>query len=123
MRAVRVGIDSVEIGRLKESVERGSDRFLRRVYSEEEIQMLCQKGMKAESLAANFAVKEAFSKAIGTGVVGFRLNEVSTLRDELGAPYIKLSGAALELVGDYNFTVSITHTETTATAIVIAYKE
>jgi len=44
------------------------------------------------TIAANFAAKEAFSKALGTGVRGFLLAEVSVLRNELGAPYLALSG-------------------------------
>lgn len=50
--------------------------------------------MNPETIAANFAAKEAFAKALGTGVRGFSLNEVSVLRGELGAPYIKLAGNA-----------------------------
>lgn len=113
---MRVGIDSVEISRIKKSLE--IDGFRKKVYSPAELEFL----KREESFAANFAAKEAFSKALGTGIRGFSLNEISVLRDKLGAPYLKLEGAAAEAVKGYTFTVSLTHTRETATAIVIAYR-
>ena len=114
-----VGIDTVEITRIQKALEiRG---FKERVYSPAELEMLEKKGRPAQSFAANFAAKEAFSKALGTGVAGFSLNEVSVLRDKRGAPYIELSGRAEELAKEKSFTVSLTHTRLDATAIVIAY--
>lgn len=112
---MRVGIDSVEISRIKKSLE--IPGFAKKVYSPEELEFL----KRAESYAGNFAAKEAFSKALGTGIRGFSLNEISVLRDSLGAPYLKLDGKALEAAKGLSFTVSITHTKDIATAIVIAY--
>ena len=63
----------------------------------------------------------AFGKALGTGVRDFELNDVTTLNDKLGAPYIILTGKALEIAGDKNISVSISHTKEYATAIVIIY--
>ncbi len=116
---MRVGIDSIEISRIEKSLE--INGFLEKVYSKAEIELFKSRNFKLETIAANFAAKEAFSKALGTGLRGFSLNEVSILRDELGCPYILLSGKAEELAKDLSFTVSITHTKTVATAIVIAY--
>lgn len=115
---MNVGIDSVEISRIEKSLE--IKGFLERVFSAEEIDFFKSRNMRAESIAANFAAKEAFSKALGTGIRGFSLNEISVLRDELGAPYLTLSGKALEVSAGLSFKVSITHTQTTATAIVLA---
>lgn len=116
---MRVGIDSIETERIAKSLE--INGFLEKVYSDNEIELFKARSFKAETIAANFAVKEAFSKALGTGVRGFSLNEVSVLRDELGCPYLELEGNAKEIANGLNFTVSITHTKTVATAIVIAY--
>lgn len=116
---MRVGIDSVEIGRIEKSLK--INGFIERVYSLDEIELLKSRKMRSETAAANFAAKEAFSKAMGSGIVGFSLNEVSVLRDDSGAPYISLCGRAKELAAGLNLAISITHTETTATAIVIAY--
>lgn len=118
---MRAGIDSVEIDRIAKSLE--INGFLERVYSSEEIKLLQARNMRPETAASNFAAKEAFSKALGSGIRGFSLNEVSVLRDELGAPFISLSGKAREAAGELRFTVSITHTKSVATAIVIAYQQ
>ena len=116
---MRVGIDSIEIDRISKSLEISG--FLEKVFSEKEIELFKARNFKAETVAANFAVKEAFSKALGTGIRGFSLNEVSVLRDELGCPYLELAGNAKEVAYGLNFSASITHTKTVATAIVIAY--
>ena len=117
----KIGVDLVEISRIKKSVE--SKRFVKRVFSEKEIALFSAKAKPFQSMAGNWAAKEAFSKALGTGVSGFSLNEVSVLRDELGAPYLELSGNALALAEGFDFSVSITHTDTLAEAVVIVYRK
>ena len=116
---MRVGIDTVEISRVEKSL--GIKGFKERVFSAKEIEMLDKKSGYVQSYAANFAAKEAFSKALGTGIRGIKLSDISILRDELGAPYIVLSGEAANSAKGLNFTVSLTHTNRDATAIVIAY--
>lgn len=117
---MRTGIDIIEIRRIEKSIS--NRHFIERVYSPEEIEICERKKNRAESYAGRFCVKEAFAKALGTGVRGFELSEVSTLSDSLGCPYISLKGKALELAGDYKFSVSISHTKEYATAIVIMYE-
>ncbi len=114
---MRVGTDVIDVGRVKKSLE--IKGFMEKVYSPAELEFL----KRPESFAGNFAAKEAFSKALGTGVRGFSLNEVSVLRDSLGAPYLELSGKAGEAAKGLSFTVSISHTKDTAVAVVIAYGE
>lgn len=116
-----VGIDTVEIERIRKSCANG--RFMEHVFSTEEQEHLSQKRDPYPSAAADWAAKEAFSKALGTGVRGFELNEVSCLRDELGAPYLVLTGKAKQAAEGLAFSVSLTHTAELASAIVIAYKE
>ena len=115
-----VGIDTVEIDRIRKSCANG--RFMEHVFSAEELDLLGQKRDPYPSAAANWAAKEAFSKALSTGVRGFELNEVSCLRDELGAPYLVLTGKAKQAAEGLAFSVSLTHTAELASAIVIAYK-
>ena len=119
----RVGVDLVEIARIEKSVK--SRRFTERVFSEKEIALFSSIKNALESMAGNWAAKEAFSKALGTGVRNFSLNEVSVLRDELGAPYIELTGCAKRIAEEagLEFTVSITHTAQLAQALCIAYKK
>jgi holo-[acyl-carrier protein] synthase len=119
---IRTGIDLVELPRMKKALE--NPRFLTRVFSKEEQELFASRKDPLEGIAANFAGKEAFSKALGTGVRGFSLSEVSVLRDELGAPYLKLSGKALEIAQKegWTFSISLTHTEHYASAVVVAYR-
>jgi len=102
-----------------------SPRFLTRVFSDAENILFQSRGFSAQTVAVNFCAKEAFSKAIGTGIRGFSLNEVSALRDELGKPYLQLSGKAKEIAEEKRlvFDVSLTHTGEYAAAVVIAYTE
>ncbi|NLK70905.1 MAG: holo-ACP synthase [Clostridiales bacterium] len=116
---MRVGIDIIEVERIKRSMK--NSRFLSKVFSREELELFEQRRYNPETIAGRFCVKEAFGKALGIGVREFELNEVATLNDELGAPYIVLKGKALEIAGDKNISVSISHTKEYATAIVIIY--
>ena len=88
-----IGVDMTEISRVSKACSRES--FIKRVFSEREADLYRD---KPEKLAAGFAAKEAFSKALGTGVRGFSMREVELLRDELGKPYYEFSGKAEEIV-------------------------
>ena len=118
-----VGIDLVEIDRIKKGCE--NKHFIDRVYSRDEQQMFCKERIRYDSLAGNWAAKEAFSKALGTGVRDFLLTEVEVLRDDLGAPFLRLSGSAAKRAEErgLSFSVSITHTKELAQAIVIGWRE
>lgn len=116
-----VGIDITDISRIEKSAS--SKRFMTRVFSEKELEFFSSKKNLYPSMAGNWAVKEAFSKALGTGVRGFSLNEISVLREENGKPYLELSGNAADIAKGLSFSVSVSHTDTLATAIVIAFKE
>ncbi|MDD5886577.1 MAG: holo-ACP synthase [Oscillospiraceae bacterium] len=120
---IKVGIDLTEIDRIAENL--GSEAFLRRVLGEEERAYYQEHGMRAESIAAAFAAKEAFSKAMGTGVRGFLLKEVQVAHDDLGRPFYRFSGTAAEMVEarGLTFELSLTHSKTTAAAVAVAYKE
>ena len=117
-----VGIDMIEIERIKRCSAK--PRFMERVFSEKELALFLSKKNPTESMAGNWAAKEAFSKAVGTGVRDFSLCEISILRDNLGAPYIELEGKAKELADrlGLDFSVSTTHTHELASAVVIAFK-
>lgn len=118
---LRVGTDLVELARIEKSVCR--ERFVKMVYSEAEREMFSAMAHPLPSMAGNWAAKEAFSKSLGTGVRNFKLSEVEVLRDALGAPYIRLTGNALQIAEKMNldFSVSITHTASLASATVIAF--
>ena len=117
------GIDLISINRIEKSL--ANPRFLTRVFSVAEIDMFRQREYPIQTIAANFAAKEAFSKALGTGIRGFRWNEISVLRDSLGKPYFLLEGRAKYLAeqAGLRFSLSLSHTDDTAAAFVIGYSD
>ncbi len=113
----------VEISRIKKSMQ--NKKFLKFILGSEEYFELEKKKFPIQSVAANFCAKEAFSKAIGTGVRGFGIENVQILRNELGKPYIFLTNNALKIAQDRNldFSVSLTHTKNYACAVVICFNK
>lgn len=118
-----IGVDIIEINRVENAIERTTS-FLGKVFNESEILYVKNKKNKYESLAGNFAAKEAFSKALGTGVRGFSLREIEITRDTLGKPGILLHGKAKEIVEKENLNIhlSISHSNTNAVAYVVLEK-
>lgn len=120
MAIVGIGMDMVCIARMERAVQ--SEHFTQRVFGDEERALFEARGWRAEVQAANFAAKEAFGKAIGTGILHeFSLNEVQALRNELGAPYFSFSGRAQELMCQRGWTahLSLTHEGEYACAFVV----
>lgn len=117
------GIDIVEISRIEKSLS--NPRFLTRLFGVSEYEQYLDKGSKPQFLAGNFCAKEAFSKALGTGIRGFALSEVEILRDDLGKPYFLFSGKAKEIVETRRlcFDISISHSDGMAIASVICWEE
>ena len=120
--AVAVGIDVIEIDRIERVLTLYGERFLRKVYTERERERY--RGRVPE-LAARFAVKEATSKALGTGIRGIRWQEMEVLANRRGKPVLVLHGEAArraELLGLDAFDVSLTHSRTDAMAFVVALR-
>ena len=112
-----LGVDLVEISRIKRAIERYRKRFIERVYTPTEIRY-CQFKFKPEvSFAARFAAKEAVLKALGTGITaegGFRSVEI--VNDELGKPQVKLREGLSKMLNDKRIIVSLSHTDEYAIA-------
>lgn len=121
-----VGIDLVEVARIERILAQWGDAFIRRIYTVEEIDYCQAKARPALHFAACFAVKEAFLKALGTGLgEGISFVEIVTIHNSLGKPFLKLSGKAGFFLWEGNWgspAVSISHTDNLATAIVILEK-
>ena len=115
------GVDAVEIGHVAKAMERPG--FVRRFFSEEEQDYFASRRMAPQTVAGHFAAKEAFSKAMGTGIRGFELREVSVVHDEQGRPGYHLTGSAAELAAGWRLTLSISHTGDTAVAFAVAWRE
>jgi holo-[acyl-carrier protein] synthase len=117
------GIDIVEIRRIQHSMDRYGQRFLDRVYTENEQAYCKRKRNSAESFAARFAAKEAGAKALGTGIsYGVNWLEIEVVREPSGRPTLRFHGRAAEIAGHMGFAraaLSITHTADIAAASVV----
>ena len=115
-----IGFDLCEIARMEKQAENGA--FLSRFFTEKETAYILSKGKsKAQTMAGIFAAKEAFSKAVGTGIA-FELKDVEVLHSETGQPYYALAGKAAELTGNDRFLLSISHDGGIAGAVCIREK-
>ena len=112
-----LGLDLCEISRMEKILE--NDRFLNRYFSEDEIAYIRSKGKNAaQTTAGIYAAKEAFAKALGTGIT-FDLKEVSIIHDEKGGPRYFLTGKAEQLGQDDSFLLSVSHDGGIAAAVCI----
>ena len=112
-----LGLDLCEIARMEKLVE--EERFLKRYFNEGEIGYIRSKGKgAAQTMAGIFAAKEAFAKALGTGI-SFELKEISIFHDEAGQPSYSLSGKAEKQGEGKRFFLSITHDGGIAAAVCV----
>ena len=123
---VSIGIDIVEVYRIRETISR-TPRFVERVFTEQERAYCDAKGMAAaQSYAARFAAKEAFLKALKTGWRGkITWQDMEIFSDEAGVPSLKIVGEAkkiLENLGANQIHLSLSHTTEHAVAQVILEK-
>ena len=121
---VGIGVDAVDIERVERMFESKSERMLNRLFSADEIQYFTGKAAPAQHLAVRLAAKEATYKALSGNElargIGWRDVEV-VLRPD-GAPELRLHGRAAERLTELSATtlhVSLTHSSTTAVAVVI----
>ncbi len=115
-----IGIDLVEIQRIKNWL--ANDRLLSRFFHPQEIEDVRRRGARAaDSLAARFAAKEAFGKALGTGLIGFSLRNVRVAASASGKPELVLYDDALEAFlkgGEGRLHLSLSHDGGIAAAVV-----
>jgi holo-[acyl-carrier protein] synthase len=120
---VGVGMDLVRIDRVWAVIQRRPDRALRRLFTEAEARRCDGSRHPAESYAARFAAKEAFFKALGTGVgPAGEWTDVEVVSLPTGAPTLRLHGRAAEAaarLGVARAHVSLTHADGTAGAVVV----
>jgi holo-[acyl-carrier protein] synthase len=120
---VGTGIDIAEVPRIRKSIERFGERFLRRIFTAGEIRNCDSKANRVERFAARFAAKEAAMKALGTGWNhGVRWCDCEVVRLPGGRPTIAFHGRAGEVaarLGVKQAALSISHTAEQAIAQVI----
>lgn len=120
MAVFGIGIDLVSVERIRQAFGRHPERFRDRIFTPAETRFCEALSDKYPSYAGRFAAKEAFSKALGTGLrgaIGWR--EIEVRDNERSRPAIVVSGRAAELLGDRVVHLSISHLNDYATAIVI----
>ncbi|MFA5404211.1 MAG: holo-ACP synthase [Ignavibacteria bacterium] len=112
-----IGVDIIDIKRVKRIIDQFGDRFFEKILTEKEI-AYCKSFSKPDlHFAGRFAAKEAYSKSIGTGISkSFGWRDIEILNDEKGKPYIRHTKK-----NDYSFlifNISISHTDEYACAMV-----
>ena len=126
MDIIGTGIDATEIERIAESIERWGDRFVKRVFTDEEIAYCRRKRDFASSFAARFAAKEAAMKALGTGHSrGVFWTGIEVVRRH-GPPNIRFHGGAATRAAQMGATgtlLTITHSRELAIAHVLLIRE
>jgi holo-[acyl-carrier protein] synthase len=118
-----IGIDVIQNDRIRDSIERFGDRFLKRIYTEGEIDYCSKCAQPPIHYAARFAAKEAAFKALGTGwAAGVTWKDVEVHRLASGKPELHLHGEALARAtsaGATRFHVSLTHDQLVSCAVVV----
>jgi len=123
---VSIGIDIIEVYRIRETISR-TPRFVERVFTTRERDYCEAKGAaSAQSYAARFAAKEAFLKALKTGWRGkITWHDIEICSDKNGVPSLEIKGEAkniLENLGANKIHLSLSHTTEHAVAQVILEK-
>jgi holo-[acyl-carrier protein] synthase len=119
MQQLQIGVDIIEINRIRQAIERWQEHFLNRIYTDSELRLYRH---KVESLAARFAGKEAVMKALNAFDVNISWREVEILSDSRGKPVLSLNGRALEQMrklGLKGLEISLSHSRENAIALVI----
>lgn len=119
-----IGNDIIEIKRIACACQ--NPRFLTRNFTEKERQLFDKKGNNMQSIALNFAFKEAVAKALGTGFSGLNLSDVEVLRNGVGQPYLNPTEKLSALLKAQSITcihLSGSHCKDYVSAIAIAEGE
>ena len=120
------GIDIIEVDRIKNSIQKYPDRFKKKIFTQKEIDYCHSQANPAKHFAARFAVKEAVSKCLGTGITGLLgFKDMEVINEETGKPVLKMIGKGEKLFQKLKLKtihISISHDRTHAIAHAIAEK-
>ena len=122
MSVYSVGVDLIEIERIDKLLEKYGEKFLKRIYTEVEINY-CSKKKNKGSYAARFATKEAVFKATGFGLgKGMTWKDVEVVNDERGKPEVRLYGRTAEILAEKTIQLSLSHSKDDAIAMVVVHQ-
>jgi len=122
MNIFGLGNDIIEIERIEKAIIK-NERFKKRVFTFSEIEYAEKNINPYPTYSGRFAAKEAFFKAIGTGIREYNLNDIEILNDEKGKPYINILNEKFKkkiIDRNLEFFVSISHSRYNAISTVIA---
>lgn len=114
------GVDMIEIARIERAMARHGERFAKRFFTAQEIDYCSG---RVERLAGRFAVKEAVSKAFGTGIGDMNWTDIEIVCNERGKPELQLhdrAKALAEELGLRHWSISLSHTDTHAIGFAVA---
>ncbi len=118
-----IGTDIVEVARIEASIAQFGDDFAKRILADDEFSMYLQSKIKARFLAKRFAAKEAFSKALGTGLRDpATFQNIAVAHDDLGKPMLVLASELQDFLQSRQITkmhISISDERNLATAFVV----
>jgi len=117
-----VGLDIVEVSRIKKAVKKWEGRFLHKVFTPREITYCLEERVSYQSLAARFAAKEATVKALGIGFQGVTWQDIEVKNDHSGKPHLHLAGQAEIIAQEQGITkmlLTLSHCDEYAVAQVI----
>ena len=126
---VGIGTDLVEVERIKKELVSHGEKFIDMLYTEKE-RTYCTRAenlaIQAQCFAARFAAKEAFLKALGSGLRGgLKWKDVEVINNELGKPEIRIRDTAKKIcenAGINGIFLSLSHTKDSAIAVVVLEK-
>lgn len=122
---IGIGVDIIEIDRIKKSIEKYGDSFLNKIYTKTELDYCMNKSNKYQHLAARFAAKEAVYKALTTGTqekAGWQNIEIQNKTN--GMPIVKLKGFLENYLTNGNsLKISISHSNNYVTCFAIVYRD
>jgi len=118
-----IGTDIVEVARIDDSIQQFGDDFAKRILAESEFSHYLSSNIKARFLAKRFAAKEAFSKALGTGLrAPATFQNIAVKHDELGKPLLELAPELQDFLHSKNIVkmhISISDERNLAAAFVV----
>jgi len=120
---VGVGIDIIEIERIKKSIEKFNELFLNKIFTQIELEYCLSKKNKYQHFAARFAAKEAIAKAIATGwSEGFKWKDIEIYNEKNGQPRVKLLGNLKKFLDEgKELKITMSHSEHYVTCFAILY--
>lgn len=118
-----IGIDIIEIDRIRKSIEKFETLFLNKIFTKSEVDYCISKKNKYQHFAARFAAKEAIAKALATGwSKGFRWQDIEIYNEPSGLPKARLFGQLSEFLDDdKSLQITMSHSEHYVTCFAIIY--